>query len=74
MSKLTGKELDTKDKALIAMGYGLSATDVECGYFSDCPNDTKIPATTPVTRELLEAAVMSCQVESEALRWGASSM
>jgi hypothetical protein len=56
MSKLTGKELDTQVKALIAMGYELSATAVECGYFSDCPNDTKIPATTPVTRELLEAA------------------
>lgn len=56
MSKLTGSDLDKKVKALIAKGYGLSATAIECGYFSNGPNDTKIPATTPFTRELLKAA------------------
>ena len=56
MKKLTGKELSAKVQSLIKKGFGLSASAIECGYYSEGPNDNKIPATTPFTRELLKAA------------------
>ena len=56
MKKLTGKELATKVQTLIKKGFGLSASAIECGYYSEGHKDNKIPATTPFTRELLKAA------------------
>ena len=54
--KVTGSELAKKTKASIASGMGLSATAVECGYYSTSPTGTKIPATTAFLKELVRAA------------------
>ena len=55
MAKTTGKELVSITKALIKNGAGLSRCAIEAGYYSDGPNDTKIPQASPFMKALLAA-------------------
>lgn len=54
MEGLSGKQLASKAKDCIDKGLGLSATAIECGYFS-VAQDKKVPATSVFQRELLSA-------------------
>ena len=54
MEGLTGKQLAAKAKDCIDKGLGLSATAIECNYFTTA-QDKKIPATAVFQRELLSA-------------------
>lgn len=54
MEGLTGKQLAAKAKDCIDKGLGLSATAIECGYFS-VAQGKNVPATGVFQRELLTA-------------------
>lgn len=52
--KLTGNQLSVVVKDCIAKGLGLTATAINCGYYSLGPKDNKIPSTNQFLKELVK--------------------